>query len=329
MINRICDIFGIEIPIIQGAMAWASTAPLVSAVSNAGGLGVLGVGFAPPEFIEMQIRATKALTDKPFAINVFIEQEELLSRVTKIAVAEQVPVIYADTIIGLDPALTEKYIHIWHDNGIKVVVKASILNDAVIADQAGSDAVIMKGWEAGGHVTYESTMTLVPLAVETLKCPVIAGGGIIDGKGIVAAMALGAEGFEMGSAFLMTEECDVHPHVKEAIQKAGDMDTVVTGTCTGEPCRQIKNPLSEKLCRIEDDNPKSVAADLIREMAASSLRLAMADGDMVNGAVMVGQCASRLNQVKKAADVIHDAMKEAQEILDSFRERSFTEQKKI
>ena len=318
MKNKICEIFGIEKPIIQGAMAWAATAPLVAAVSNAGGLGVLGVGFAPPEFVEMQIRKTKELTDKPFAINVFIEQEEVLSRVTKVAIAEKAPVIYADTIVGLDPALTEKYIKIWHDNGMKVVVKASILNDAVIADKAGADAVIMKGWEAGGHVTYETTMTIVPLAVETLSCPVIAGGGIIDGKGIVAAMALGAEGFEMGSAFLMTEECDVHPNVKEAIIKSGDMETVVTGACTGEPCRQIVNPLSEKLCRIEDENPKAVAADLIREMAASSLKLAMAKGDMVDGAVMVGQCASRLNKIKKAKEVIDDAMTEAQAILDSF-----------
>ena len=199
-----------------------------------------------------------------------------------------------------------------------MVVKASILNDAIIADNAGADAVIMKGWEAGGHVTYETTMTIVPLAVETLSCPVIAGGGIIDGKGIVAAMALGAEGFEMGSAFLMTEECDVHPNVKEAIKQAGDMDTVVTGSSTGEPCRQIANPLSEKLCRIEDDNPKDVAADLIREMAASSLRLAMAEGNMTEGAVMVGQCASRLNTVKKAADVINESLAEAQRILESF-----------
>ena len=313
--NRICEIFGIEKPIIQGAMAWASTAPLVSAVSNAGGLGVLGVGFAPVPFIEKQIAETKALTDKPYAINVFIEQEELLEKVTKVAIAGQVPVIYADTIIGLDPALTEKYIRIWHENGIKVVVKASILNDAVIADKAGADAVIIKGWEAGGHVTYETTMTLVPLAVETLSCPVIAGGGIIDGRGIVAAMALGAEGFEMGSAFLMSEECDVHPNVKAAIAAAGDMSTVVTGASTDEPCRQLINPLSDKLCAIEAENPKAVAAELVREMAASSLRLSMAEGDMVNGAVMVGQCASRLNEVRKAADIIDSAMTEAKALL--------------
>lgn len=313
--NRVCGIIGIEKPIIQGAMAWASTAPLVSAVSEAGGLGVLGVGFAPVEFIEIQIAETKKRTDKPFAINLFIEEESLLKKVTDIAVRDQVPVIYADTIIGLDPVLTEKYVKLWHDNGITVIVKASILDDAVIADRAGADAVIIKGWEAGGHVTYETTMTLVPLAVETLSCPVIAGGGIIDGAGIVAAMALGAEGFEMGSAFLMSEECAVHPNVKEAIAKAGDMSTIVTGACTDEPCRQLINPLSDKLLDIEAGNPKKEAAVLVRELSSSSLRLAMAEGDMVNGAVMVGQCASRLNRVRSAAEIIDSALADAQKVL--------------
>ena len=318
--NRVCEIFGIEKPVIQGAMAWASTAPLVAAVSEAGGLGVLGVGFAPPEFIRAQIAATRALTGKPYAINVFIEQEDVLEKVTQVAVEGKVPVIYADTIVGLDPALTEKYIRIWHENGMKVVVKASILNDGVIADKAGADAVIIKGWEAGGHVTYETTTTLVPLAAETLSCPVIAGGGIVDGRGIVAAIALGAEAVEMGSAFLMSEECDVHPNVKAAIAAAGDMSTVVTGSCTGEPCRQLKNPLSDKLCAIEAENPKIKAADMVREMAASSLRLAMAEGDMVDGAVMVGQCASRLNGVRKAAEIIDSSLAEARELLAKMRD---------
>lgn len=313
--NRICKIFGIEKPIIQGAMAWASTAPLAAAVSEAGGLGVLGVGFAPPEFIEAQIWETRALTAKPYAINVFIEKEDVLATVTKVAVEGKVPVIYADTIVGLDPVLTEQYVRIWHEAGMKVVIKASILDDAIVADRAGADAVIVKGWEAGGHVTYESTMALAPLAAERCSCPVIAGGGIIDGRGIVAAMALGAEGFEMGSAFLMSEECAVHPNVKQAIAAAGDMSTVVTGTCTGEPCRQLKNPLSDRLCAIEAGNPQAKAAELVRELAASSLRLAMAEGDMVDGAVMVGQCASRLNTVRPAAEIIDGALAEARAII--------------
>lgn len=318
--NRICEIFGIEKPIIQGAMAWAATAPLVAAVSEAGGLGVLGVGFAPPEFITQEVRKTTSLTSKPYAINVFIEKDEVLESVTKTAVECGVPIIYADTIIGLDPVLTEKYIKIWHEHGMKVIVKASVLNDAVISDKAGADAVIIKGWEGGGHVTYETTMTLVPLAVETLSCPVVAGGGIIDGKGIAAAMALGAEGFEMGSVFLMSEECAVHPSVKEAILNAGDMSTVVTGASTDEPCRQLINPLSEKLCTIEAENTKEKAADLVREMASKSLRLAMAEGDMVNGAVMVGQCASRLNAVRKAEEIMNASLAEAKEIINSLQD---------
>lgn len=321
--NRICNILGIDKPIIQGAMAWASTAPLAAAVSEAGGLGVLGVGFAPPEFIEAQIRKTLELTGKPYAINVFMEEESRLERVTELAVRGKVPVMYADTIIGLNVSLTEKYVRIWHDNGIKVIIKASVLADAVTADRAGADAVIIKGWEAGGHVTYETTMTLVPLAVESVSCPVIAGGGIIDGAGIIAAMALGAEGFEMGSAFLVSEECAVHPNVKEAIIKAGDMSTVVTGLCTDEPCRQLINPLSDKLTRIEALNPKKEAAKLVKELSESSLRLAMAEGDMVNGAVMVGQCVSRLNSVKTAAKIIDDALTSAQEILNRLPQVSF------
>lgn len=323
MANRICEIFGIEKPIIQGAMAWASNAPLVAAVSEAGGLGVLGVGFAPLDYVKMQIKQTKMLTTKPYAINVFIEKEELLERVTQIAVEEQVPVIYADTIVGLDETLTEKYIRIWHEHGIKVVVKASILDDAMIADRSGADAVIIKGWEAGGHVTYETTMTLVPLAVETLSCPVIAGGGIIDGKGIVAAIALGAEGVEMGSAFLMSEECDVHYNVKDAIKNAGDMSTVVTGACTDEPCRQLVNPLSEKMEEIEAMYPKKEAAERIRKIAGNSLRLAMEEGDLINGAVMVGQCASRLNQVRKSENIINSAIEEANSVLTKIKDISF------
>lgn len=317
--NRVCRALGIEKPVVQGAMAWASTASLAAAVSEAGGLGVLGVGFAPVEFIAHQIEATRALTGKPYAINVFIEKEELLARVTEVAVAGKVPVIYADTIVGLDPALTQRYVKIWHDHGMKVVIKASILNDAVIADQAGADAVIIKGWEAGGHVTYETTMTLVPLAAEKLSCPVIAGGGVIDGRGVVAAFALGAKGVEMGSAFLVSEECDVHPNVKQAILAAGDMSTVVTGASTDEPCRQLINPLSEKLCAVEAEHPKAEAAALVREMSASSLRLAMAEGDMVDGAVMVGQCASRLHAVRPAADILNGALEEAKTILAGLR----------
>lgn len=316
MKNRVCEMLGIQYPIIQGPMAWASTAPLVAAVSNAGGLGVLGVGFAPAGFIREQVAQTRALTDKPFAINLCIEhQNKILDEVSALAIELDVPVIYADTVVNLDEELCRKYFSIWKDHGIKIIVKASILQDAVIARRAGADIIVVKGWEAGGHVSYESTMVLTPLTVDTLDCPVIASGGICDGRTAAAAFALGAEGLEIGSAFLMTEECDVHPNVKTAIAKAGDMDTIVTGSPTDEPCRQLKNPFSDKVMEIEYSMPKKEAAPILRELCASSLKKAMAEGDMVEGAVMVGQNASRLLEVKKAealiSNIIQECMKTA------------------
>lgn len=312
MKNRVCDILGIQYPIIQGPMAWASTAPLVAAVSNAGGLGVLGVGFAPAGFIRAQVAETRSLTDKPFAINLCIEhQNTILDEVSQLAIELKVPVIYADTVVNLDEDLCRKYFSLWKAHGIKIIVKASILNDAVIARRAGADMIVVKGWEAGGHVAYESTMVITPLTVDTLDCPVIGSGGICDGRTAAAVFAMGAEGVEIGSAFLMTKECDVHPNVKDAIAKSADMDTIVTGSPTDEPCRQLKNPFSEKVMNIEYTMPKAEAAPILREMCASSLKKAMAEGDMIDGAVMVGQNASRLNKVVSAKEVIDTIIAEA------------------
>lgn len=208
--NRVCQVLGITKPVIQGPMAWISTAPLVAAVSNAGGLGVLGVGFAPEPFIREQIAATRALTDKPFAMNVIMIPPNL-EHVTKIVVEEKPPVMYADTIAGLDPMLCKKYFAIWHEAGCKIVVKASFIADARIAAEAGADVMIVKGWEGGGHVTFEATTVLVPQAVDLLDIPVVASGGIADGRGIAAGIAMGAEGFEMGTAFMAATETTVHP----------------------------------------------------------------------------------------------------------------------
>ena len=199
--NRVCEILNIEKPVIQGPMAWISTAPLVAAVSNAGGLGVLGVGFAPESFIREQIAETRKLTDKPFGMNVIMIPPNL-EHVTKIVLDEKPPVMYADTIAGLDPELCKKYFDIWHSVGCKIVVKASFIDDAKIAADAGADVMIVKGWEGGGHVTFEATTVLVPQAVDLLDIPVIASGGIADGRGVAAGVAMGAEGFEMGTAFM-------------------------------------------------------------------------------------------------------------------------------
>ena len=226
--NRVCEILNIEKPVIQGPMAWISTAPLVAAVSNAGGLGVLGVGFAPEPFIREQIAETRKLTDKPFGMNVIMIPPNL-EHVTKIVLDEKPPVMYADTIAGLDPELCKKYFDIWHSVGCKIVVKASFIDDAKIAADAGADVMIVKGWEGGGHVTFEATTVLVPQAVDLLDIPVIASGGIADGRGVAAGVAMGAEGFEMGTAFMAAAETTVHPNVKKEVLAAGDMSTVITG----------------------------------------------------------------------------------------------------
>ncbi|MCD7864462.1 MAG: nitronate monooxygenase [Clostridiales bacterium] len=320
--NRVCEILGIEKPVIQGPMAWISTAPLVSAVSNAGGLGVLGVGFAPEPFIREQIEATRSMTDKPFGMNVIMLPENL-EHVTKIVVDMKPPVMYADTIAGLDPALCKKYFDIWHEAGCKIVVKASFIADAKIAAEAGCDVMIVKGWEGGGHVTFEATTVLVPQAVDLLDIPVVASGGLADGRGFAAAIAMGAEGFEMGTAFMAASENVVHPNVKKAVIEAGDMSTVITGYCTDEPCRQIKNKLADEMIAIEDNNTKEKAAELLRPVAESSLKKAMMEGDMVGGAVMAGQITALVNEERPALQIIDDAIAGAREILAHVNEFQF------
>jgi len=307
--NRLCKVLGIEKPIIQGPMAWVSTAPLVAAVSESGGLGVLGVGFAPLEFIKEQIAATRNMTSKPFGINV-IMIPELLDNITQIALEEKPPVIYADTLIGLDLELSKKYFSIWHEAGIKVIVKASTIQDAITAEKAGADAVIVKGWEGGGHTTYEATTVIVPQAANCLSVPVVGSGGIADGRGMAAAIALGAEGIEMGTIFMCAEETVVHQNVKDVMLKAGDMETVITGYCTDEPCRQLKNKLSDEMIEIENNYSKKEAAVKLKEVAESSLKKSMLEGDVEEkGAVMAGQIVPLITEIKSVKDIINDVLK--------------------
>lgn len=314
--NRVCEILGIEKPIIQGPMAWISTAPLVAAASNAGGLGVLGVAFAPEPFIREQIRATKTMTDKPFAMNVDMYVGDM-EMTTKIIKEEQPPIVYADTYINLceKKDLCMEYFQKWHALGCKIIVKASTVADAITAEEAGADVIFLKGWEGGGHVSYEATTILVPQTADAVSVPVVASGGIADGRGMAAAIALGAEAVEMGTIFMAAIDAPVHPNVKEAVLACGDMDTVVTGICTGEPCRQIKNRLSEELLKIEAENVRAVAGPKVAEMSMASLRKAMAEGDMEHGAVMAGQIAALIKESKTVAEIIDGVLAEAKEIL--------------
>ena len=314
--NSVCKLLNIEKPMIQGPMAWISTAPLVAAVSNGGGLGVLGVGFAPPDFVEAQIRETRKLTDKPFGINV-VMLPQVLDAVTDVALKEKPDVIYADTLSDLELSLCEKYFSIWKAAGMKIIVKASTLADALTAQQGGADLVVVKGWEGGGHVSLEATTVLVPQAVDALTVPVVASGGIADGRGMAAAIALGASGIEMGTVFMCAEEAAIHSNVKDAVIKAGDMDTVITGSCTGEPCRQIKNELSDQILKIEAENPAAKAAEMVKDIAESSLKKAMLEGDTEKeGAVMAGQIAPLIKEVKPAAEIMESVLEQCKKGLE-------------
>lgn len=322
MKNRVCEVLGIDKPIIQGPMAWISTATLVAAVSNAGGLGVLGVGFAPDEFLISQVEETKKLTNKPFAINTVMIPENL-DRLTKLIESLKPPVVYADTLLGLDLDLCNKYFVQWHSFGCKIIVKASDIQDAMIAEKGGADIVIVKGWEGGGHTSYEATTVLVPQAANLLSIPVVAAGGIADGRGMAAAIALGAEGIEMGTIFMAASEVAVHPNVKQSLIQAGDMSTVITGMSTGEPCRQIKNALSDEMEQIEANNTKKEAAIQLRTVAESSLKRAMMEGDMERGAVMAGQIVPLVKKVMPAGEIIDNTLNGAKECLNEITKFEF------
>lgn len=318
MRNKVCEVLNIEKPVIQGPMAWVSTAPLVSAVSNAGGLGVLGVGFAPLQFVREQIEETKKLTDKPFAINTIIEPE-MCEHISEIIEEMRPPVVYADTLANLDEELCKKYFSKWKEAGSKVIVKASFMSDAIIADNAGADIIIVKGWEGGGHTTYEATTVLVPQAKDIIKAPIIASGGIADGRGVAAAIALGADGIEMGTIFMASKEALIHPNVKSAIIEAGDMSTVITGYSTDEPCRQLKNKLSKTLISIEDNNSKAIASKQMKDVAESSLKKAMMDGDLENGAVMAGQIVPLITEIKTVKDIIETVLSQGRKRLEEMK----------
>jgi len=221
------------------------------------------------------------------------------------------PVIYADTLINFDVDLCRKYFYQWHEIGCKVVVKVGAIADALTAEKGGADAVVVKGWEGGGHSSFEATTVLVPQAADVLTIPVVASGGIADGRGMTAAIALGADAIEMGTIFMAAIESTVHPNVKKSIIEAGDMSTVITGYSTGEPCRQFKNLLSDEMEMIEAENKRAIAAEMLRTVAESSLKKAMMEGDLERGAVMAGQIAPLINEEKSCAKIIDDVLAEA------------------
>ena len=302
--TRLTELLGIEHPIIQGGMAWTATAELAAAVSNAGGIGIIGAGHMPTEVLRTEIRNAKSLTSKPFGVNLMLltpHIDELVDMVIEEGV-------HAVTTGAGNPS---KYMAALKAAGIKVLPIAPSMAFAKRMESIGADAIIGEGMEAGGHIGDLTTMVLVPQLVDALSIPVVAAGGIADGRGVAAAFALGAEGVQVGTRFMCAEECTIHPDVKAQVIKAKDRDTVVTGRSTGHPVRVIKNKLSKQIEALDKENK----AEEIETLGSGKLALAMRQGDTQMGSLMAGQIAAIVCQIQPAAEIVTEMMSEAEAVM--------------
>ena len=294
MKTRLCELLGIEYPIIQGGMAWVATAELAAAVSNGGGLGLIAAGGAPAEVVREQIRKCRTLTDKPFGVNVMMMSpyaEEIMNMLT-----EEKPAVVA-TGAG-NPA---KYIPALKEAGIKVIPVVASVAVAIKMERSGADAIVAEGTEAGGHIGEITTMCLVPQIVDAVSIPVIAAGGIADARGTVAALALGAEGIQVGTRFICSTECIAHENYKNAVLKAKDRDAVVTGRANGAPVRALKNKLTKEYDRLEKEG---ATFEEIEALGIGGLRRAFQEGDTEMGSLMAGQSAAMVKEIEPCADII-------------------------
>jgi enoyl-[acyl-carrier protein] reductase II len=302
--TRLTELLGIEHPIIQGGMAWTATAELAAAVSNAGGIGIIGAGHMPTEILRGEIRHAKELTDRPFGVNLMLltpHIDELVAMVIEEGV-------HAVTTGAGNPA---KYMTDLKAAGIKVLTVVPSVALAKRMESIGADAIIGEGMEAGGHIGELTTMVLTPQLADAVSIPVVAAGGIADGRGIAAAFALGADGVQVGTRFMCAEECTIHPDVKAQVIRAKDRDTVVTGRSTGHPVRVLKNKLSRAIEELDRENrPEAIEA-----LGSGKLALCMRHGDVDMGSVMAGQCAAMVTDVQPAAAIIAEVMAEAEGVL--------------
>ena len=301
----VCDLLGIRYPILQGGMAWIADAELAAAVSNAGGLGIISAMNAGGDWVREQIRKAKSLTAQPFGVNIMLASPHA-EEVARIVIEEQVPVV---TTGAGNPS---KYMKDWLAAGIKVIPVVASTGLAKLMARAGASAVIAEGGESGGHVGELTTMVLVPQVCDAVEIPVIAAGGIADGRGMCAAFALGAAGVQMGTAFLVAKECNVHPAYKEKVLKAKDIDTMTTGRRSGHPVRVLKNQFARDYAKMEWDS--SVSDETLEQFGAGSLRKAALEGDM-NGSFMCGQIAGMLREEQSVAEIMDTMMQQAETIL--------------
>ena len=305
MNTRVTGLLGIKYPIIQGGMAWVAEYHLAAAVSEAGGLGLIGAASAPPEVVREQIQKVKELTDKPFGVNVMLMNPNA-EEVAKIVVEEDVKVV---TTGAGNPA---KYMEMWKRAGVKVIPVVASVALARLMERSGADAVVAEGMEAGGHIGAATTMTLVPQVVDAVGIPVIAAGGIADGRGVAAAMMLGAEAVQMGTRFCVAAEAITHANYKEKIIKAKDIDSEVTGMSHGHPIRQLRNRMTREYLKLEKEG---APFEELEQLTLGSLRKAVMEGDVVNGTVMAGQIAGMITKEQTCEEMIKEIMDGAEKLL--------------
>ena len=304
--TQICEVAGIEYPIFQGGMAWISDAKLAAAVSNGGGLGIISAMNADARYLAGQIKMVRELTDKPFGVNIML-MSPFVEEVAKVAADERVPVI---TTGAGNPG---KYMESWLSSGIKVIPVVASVAMAKLVTRSGAAAVIAEGGESGGHVGDTSTMALVPQVCDVTDLPVIAAGGIGDGRGVAAAFMLGAVGVQLGTRFLVANECAVHRNYKDKIIKATDISTIVTGKKLGHPVRSLKTPFSRAYMKAEYDG--SIGNEELEAMGVGALRLAAVEGDSEKGCYPSGQIAGMIKKQQPAAEIIKEIFNEAESIL--------------
>ena len=305
MKTRITELLGIEYPIIQGGMAWVAESHLAAAVSAAGGLGLIGGANAPAEVIRNYIREVKAVTDKPFGVNVML-MSPYADEVAKVIVEEGVKVV---TTGAGNP---EKYMEMWKAAGIKVIPVVASVALAKRMERYGADAVVAEGTESGGHIGEATTMTLVPQVVDAVSIPVIAAGGIGDGRGIAAAFMLGAEAVQMGTRFLVAKECTVHQNYKDRVLMAKDIDSTVTGRTHGHPVRCLRNQMTREYVKLENEGK---SFEELEYLTLGTLRKAVQEGDVTNGTVMAGQIAGMVSKEQTCKEMIDEMMAQAETLL--------------
>ncbi|HHX62699.1 MAG TPA: enoyl-[acyl-carrier-protein] reductase FabK [Epulopiscium sp.] len=309
MYQQLCKMLGIQYPIIQGGMAWVATHALAAAVSEAGGLGIIAGGSAPTEWVRDEIRKCKALTDKPFGVNVML-LSPFADEVAHMIVEEGVKVV---TTGAGNPG---KYVQMWKDSGMKFIPVVPSVALARRMEKGGADAVIVEGCEAGGHIGELTTMALVPQASGALSIPVIAAGGIADGRGLAAAFMLGAQGVQMGTRFLVAYESPAHAAYKQRVIKASDIDAVVTGRSTGHPVRSLKNQLTREFIQLEKVGTDPSQLDKLGEGALQS---AVMTGNVSRGAVMAGQISGLVTKEQSAKEIVEEVWKETKELMGSIK----------